>query len=154
MGNLSKETEDGSKDWSTGFAPFWDSGQSAAKVLVKCKINDLNVVETARLDTGSTYTVVSNELVQIIDSELVEIGKGQLETWEGQIKGKLVKLNITLLAEGGGSDLLVEEALVLVSENYGGPVVLGYRGFLDKIRIAIDLGVRNGEQIWYFGLCE
>ncbi len=32
-----------------------------------------------------------------------------------------------------------------------GPIVLGYNGFLERIRFAFDPGIFPGEQIFYFG---
>jgi hypothetical protein len=46
------------------------------------------------------------------------------------------------------------ESTVFVSEDWPGPIVLGFRGFLEKLRIALDPGVRHSEQLFYFGLCE
>ncbi len=154
MRNLVKATNDGKyKDWSVGFAAFSKSGAFNSKVYVKCRIRGKGTTEQARLDTGSTYTLISREVVQAIENELIDCGPGGLETWEGTVSGRLVKLDMILIAEGG-DDLVIKEGLALVSEDWGGPIVLGYHGFLDKIRIAIDPGNNREEQLFYFGACE
>ena len=70
----------------------------------------------------------------------------------GEITGNLVIAKITLLADDG-SGLSVESA-TFVSEDWPGPLVPGFRGFLEKLRIALDPWIGNGEQVFYFGLCE
>lgn len=43
-------------------------------------------------------------------------------------------------------------ALLDTGAEWSGPIVLGYRGFLERIRFALDPGVVPGEQMFYFGL--
>ncbi len=154
MGNLVKATNGGGYEvWSIGFAAFSQDGYRRSKIYVKCKIHGLETTEQARLDTGSTYTVISKEVVQPIGHLLTDCGEGGCETWEGQLEGRLVKLDMTLIAEGG-ENLVIRQGLALVSEEWGGPIVLGYHGFLDKIRIAIDPGNKPEDQLFYFGSCQ
>ncbi|NIM13411.1 MAG: hypothetical protein GTO45_14950 [Candidatus Aminicenantes bacterium] len=70
------------------------------------------------------------------------------------MSGSLHRINISLLADQkSGYDLTVESS-VFISEEWDGPIVLGYRGFLERIRFALDPGVISGEQMFYFGLAE
>jgi hypothetical protein len=59
-------------------------------------------------------------------------------------------LDIHLLADLGGTDIKVEST-VLVTGDWSGPTVLGFHGFLEKLRFALDPGVAEGEEIIYFG---
>ncbi|RLC10701.1 MAG: hypothetical protein DRI57_20015 [Deltaproteobacteria bacterium] len=68
--------------------------------------------------------------------------------------GELHRVSITLLADPGQGDELTIESTTFVSEEWEGPVVLGYRGFLERMRFALDPGIIPGEQIFYFGLAE
>ncbi|HHC24032.1 MAG TPA: hypothetical protein ENK58_01260 [Desulfobacterales bacterium] len=68
--------------------------------------------------------------------------------------GELHRVGITLLTDPGQGDELTVESTTFVSEEWDGPVVLGYRGFLERIRFALDSGVTPGNQIFYFGLAE
>ncbi|MCP4627568.1 MAG: hypothetical protein GY850_29240 [bacterium] len=70
------------------------------------------------------------------------------------MEGSLHHVNITLLAEKNSGDDLTIESTAFVSEEWEGPTVLGYRGFLERIRFALDPGLIPGEQIFYFGLAE
>ena len=77
-----------------------------------------------------------------------------MSTRLGRISGSLYRINISLLAEENhGYDLTVESS-IFVSKDWDGPIVLGYRGFLERIRFALDPGVIPGEQRFYFGLAE
>ncbi|UCH98605.1 MAG: hypothetical protein JSV88_05275 [Candidatus Aminicenantes bacterium] len=77
-----------------------------------------------------------------------------MSTRLGRISGSLYRINITLIAEKNRDYDLTVESSVFVSKEWEGPIVLGYRGFLEKIRFALDPGVVPGEQMFYFGLPE
>lgn len=154
--NLVIESHNGHEIWSTGLATFAEFENGSRKIIVgvRCRIHSGEAEEIALLDTGSTYTVIGSELVEEFESQLIEEGQVKIRTYMGETKGALVRLDITLLAEEG-DDLRVTEALALVSQDWNGPVVLGYRGFLERIRIALDPGVGPpSQQLFYFGSCE
>ena len=151
---VKKTNEKDDEDWSIGYATFVEGGKDGSKICVRCKIDGLESEDQAMLDTGSTYTVIGRDVVQTIEHKLEDCGKGNIESCYGPISGKLVKLNMTLISEGG-CDLDIKSGLALVSEDWDGrTIVLGYRGFLDKIRIAIDPGNNPEKQVFYFGTCE
>ncbi|MCP4104714.1 MAG: hypothetical protein GY749_04125 [Desulfobacteraceae bacterium] len=64
--------------------------------------------------------------------------------------GALHRMNISLPAYSG--DDLTVESTVFISEEWEGPIVLGFKGFLERIRFALDPGIAAGEQFFYFGL--
>jgi len=78
------------------------------KIYVKCQIHGLNTIEQAMLDTGSTYTVIDRQVVQPIENQLIDCGEGGIETWQGPLSGRLVKLSMTLIAEGGENMIIKE----------------------------------------------
>ena len=104
------------------------------------------------MDTGANWSVVGGETAQEFAQHPIECPGIELRTGYGKIRGDLVRSRITLIADEGG-DLSIETT-IFVSEDWPGPVVLGFRGFLEKLRIALDPGVRPGEQAFYFGPCE
>jgi hypothetical protein len=77
-----------------------------------------------------------------------------MSTRLGRISGSLYRINITLIAEENRDYDLIVESSVFVSKEWEGPIVLGYRGFLERVRFALDPGVVPGEQKFYFGLAE
>lgn len=105
----------------------------------------------AMVDTGAQFTVIAWEIAQ----QLGLSGNGEslnYSTREGLFKGELVRHNLELRSEPGGeSQSLVVEATIWVSEQWRGPSILGYIGFLEKIRFAVDPS--PGEQLFLFGAC-
>jgi hypothetical protein len=124
-------------------------------VAVKCRIGSLKATDLALLDTGAEWTVVGGDTAKILGDE---IGSPSdhivISTRLGRVKGALYRINVTLVAEQNcGKDLTVD-GCVFVSEEWEGPTVLGYRGFLERIRVALDPGVKVDEQTIFFGLAE
>jgi hypothetical protein len=63
----------------------------------------------------------------------------------GRMSGRLHRVRISLLAdEGLGNDVDVEST-ILVVPNWPGPVMLGFKGFLERLKVAIDPGVNPAE---------
>jgi hypothetical protein len=58
---------------------------------------------------------------------------------------------VKIIKKEYGYDLTVESS-VFFSKEWEGPIIPGYRGFLERIRFALDPGVVPGEQVFYFGL--
>ncbi len=157
MEQLFKRTERNKRAWSTGSAFFWIShkiGIWPATVAVRCQTERLES-EIALLDTGAEWSVIGGETAILLEKQLGSpIESTRMSTRLGLIDGFLHHVNITLLAGENSGDNLTVESTVFVSEEWEGPLVLGYRGFLEKIRFALDPGVVPGEQIFYFGSAE
>jgi hypothetical protein len=144
--------------WSTGCASFYirhKVGRWYLPVAVKCQIGTLDISDFVLLDTGAEWSVIGGELAILLENELSPpIESFSMSTRFGRIFGSLHHISICLTAKQGcGNDLTVESS-VFVSEEWEGPTVLGYRGFLEKIRFAFDPGIVPGEQIFYFGMAE
>ena len=69
----------------------------------------------------------------------------RLSTRLGVLQGQLIRLPVTLVADEGES--LDLEAQFFVSPEWRGGTFLGYTGFLDRIRIALD----SPANLFYFG---
>jgi len=159
MKRLLKQTEEGEFPWSSGHSCFLichEIGSWRVSVAVKCLIGSLRESDYALLDTGAEWSVIGGDTALKIEDELsAPIGSSSISTRFGTIDGSLHHVNITLMAVGENSgENLTVESTVFVSEEWEGPIVLGYRGFLERIRFALDPGVIPGEQIFYFGLAE
>jgi hypothetical protein len=156
MEQLFKQTNGHNILWSSGCSVFFVSrkqGSSFLHVAVKCRIGSREETDLALLDTGAEWSVIGGETAKILGDELGSpIERFTMSTRLGRIQGSLHRINISLLAEqNSGHDLTVDSS-VFVSEEWLGPIVLGYRGFLERIRFALDPGVVPGEQMFYFGL--
>jgi len=155
MGRLLKEIEHGCDDWSIGSAEFFvEPEDRRGKIIVgvHCRIDDFEESDIALLDTGAQWSIAGGEVAQEFEDYPIEVRDVTLKSRYGDITGNLVISRITLLADDG-SDLSMEST-IFISKDWPGPIVLGFRGFLEKLRIALDPGIRDGEQVFYFGLCE
>ncbi len=155
---LLKQGKQRNISWSSGCSSFLVSskvGHWRLPVAVKCRIGNLEVIDFALLDTGAEWSVIGRETAQMVEDELGSPTQSfTMSTRLGRISGWLHRINISLVSEPNeGNDLTVESS-VFVSKEWEGPIVLGYRGFLERIRFALDPGVATGEQVFYFGLAE
>jgi hypothetical protein len=144
--------------WNCGCATFFIDrhvGLSRLPIAVKCRIGSQDFTELALLDTAAQWSVFGKELVEILEEDLHSpTDTIKMSTRKGRIEGVLHRIEISLLAEQGcGRDLTIE-GTVLVSKDWDGPTVLGYTGFLERIRFALDPGVLPDEQKFYFGAVE
>lgn len=139
--------------WATGFAKYWidrTAGQHALPVAVLCRIGRIEAEDYALLDTGAAWSVIGGDLVELISHQLTEPGAAvTMSTRLGPIHGELHRLPITLIASEG--DDLEVDATVVVSSEWTGPVVLGYRGFLERLRLGLDPGIQGDDQWLSFG---
>jgi hypothetical protein len=122
--------------------------EPTAKIFVKVQPAGLDVVVLAQLDTGSAYTVLDPDIAA---GAGVATDSGEaitLSTRGGSVPGHLVTHAVTLLADDG--DSLEIDGLVFVPSGdwpFAGRSFLGYSGFLERIRVAIDPQVNH----FYFG---
>jgi hypothetical protein len=99
----------------------------------------------AQIDTGAAYSMLEVAIAETLD---VLDGEGQparVLTRLGPIQGRLERIPVSLVAEEGES--LEFEATFLVSHQWPEKTFIGYTGFLDRIRIALD----PSENFLYFG---
>src|SRR2546425_7678820 len=126
-------------DFTTGRAKFSDtapwSRESMPKIYVKFTPQDLGIILFAALDTGAPWSMLDAEVAETLN---LLNGDGQattVTTWQGNIRGRLERINLRLHADEGNS--LDFEATVLVSPNWRGNF-LGYGGLLQHIRFGVD----------------
>jgi hypothetical protein len=141
--------------WSSGISRVVSDDSVAGKrICVFCRYGSLESQETALLDTGSEWSVVGGDFAEVLQ-ETGDLGQPvepiKIHTRFGSLEGSLFRCPVRLLADDlGGTDLQVD-ATVAVLPEWKGPNVLGYRGFLERIRIAIDPGAQGDEEIIFFG---
>jgi hypothetical protein len=63
-----------------------------------------------------------------------------LSTRIGIVRGQLHRLDLVLAPDVGEG--LAVAATVFASADWSGPSILGYQGFLERIRFAVDPGLR------------
>lgn len=104
----------------------------------------------ALLDTAAAWSVIDDETASALPGCLEDLGDTiPYKTRFGSFRGRSHRLSIELIADpGGGADLSCD-ATVLVVQEWPGPIVLGFHGFLEWIRFALDPDDRT--PTWYFG---
>jgi hypothetical protein len=153
VGQLSKTTRSGLIEWSTGsaeFGPRWyPTGE--VKIAVRCRIENFKPQYSAFLDTGASIPVIGGEMSVRLQNRPIEKEKVRMDTRLGEIRGSIVRMTITLVADHG-KDLPIEGSILLARKWNGPSIVLGYEGFLNRLRFAFDPGLQApGERIFYFG---
>ena len=101
----------------------------------------------ALLDTGTPYCVFNIAVVETLGLSLDEGEKIVLRTAYGPFEGTVQRMTIRLIAEHGES--LNIDASVFVTADWHLGNFLGYTGFLERFRFAVDPGTNT----FYFGPC-
>jgi hypothetical protein len=137
------------KSFTTGQARFHDqapgSQELTAKIFVKIEFPGLDGSLLAQLDSGSAYPMLDSGIARALGVLDGDGEPAQVDTRLGKVDGRLERIRLTLIADEG--DSLDIEAVFLVSRGWSGKTFLGYSGFLDRLRIALD-APRN---LFYFG---
>jgi hypothetical protein len=135
--------------FTSGRSRFFDHHprfqESTAKVFVKISFAGLDEAWIAQVDTGAAYSIL--EVNVAADLGLVGLREPwtRLSTRLGVLTGQLIRLPVTLVADDGES--LDLEGTFFVSAEWRGVTFIGYTGFLDRLRIALD----SPANLFYFG---
>ena len=139
--------------WATGWAQYWierSRGQQLLVVAARCRIAALESVELALVDTGAQWSLIGGDLAKLVRPHLVDREPGpRYDTRIGSLETERGRLEIELVADHG-MDLVVD-ATVMLARAWTGPMVIGYRGLLERVRIALDPGVGVDDQWLAFG---
>ncbi len=126
--------------FSQGHASYFDRDpartEQTAKIYVQVEPEGLHSVILAQLDTGAPWSILDREIATAIDAFEAAGEVTKVSARSGTYEGKLVKLRVTLLATAGAS--LDVDATVFVSSDWPWGTFIGYGGFLQSIRFAID----------------
>ncbi len=107
---------------------------------VECEFPVIQHPQIALLDTGAELSVVSGDIYELcLQKDLVSetsVGTRSIHTRLGTFEGNLHRVEVELTAHWG--EPLTVEGTFLFCEEWTGPTVLGFQGFLERIRFAID----------------
>jgi hypothetical protein len=128
------------KDFTVGRSKFADRleehAEPTAKIYVKIRLDGLDAVLLAQLDTGAAWSVLEPEIADALDV-LNNAGPTiRYNTRDGIIPGRLIRLPLIIVADEGDSVLV--DATVFVSTEWRRGNFIGYSGLLERIRIALD----------------
>ncbi len=132
-------------------ASFYDTAPGAStrdpRIYLQVEIGDGQVEVLAMVDTAAPWCIVGPSLARALKADLEELPEEAiLSSRLGRFSGRLYRGTITILAEEG-VDLSVDATFFLSPEWPVGNFV-GYQGFLERFRFAVDPG-RNR---FYFGI--
>jgi hypothetical protein len=134
--------------WTGGAPLHLETWQGGRRMImgVPCKIGQ-NIKKIALLDTAAQWSVIGGKLAQmILEEQTLSVPTHislSLSTRLGKFKGYIHRVEVSLIAEKGfGHDLVVDGSFV-IAPAWIGPMVLGFHGFLERIRFAIDPGTCN-----------
>jgi hypothetical protein len=137
--------------WSTSCARYrvaLEREGALFTIAVRCFIADLPLETQALLDTGAAWSIIGGDLADMLRLRLGEPGQTMiLSTRLGRFRGDLHELDIVRPAEQG--DSLTVTGSVLIAPGWTGPVMIGYRGFLERLRFALDPGA-GPDDAWFF----
>ena len=154
MGQLSIGSGNSLTQWSTGnaeFGPHRFPSDDMVMVGVKCRIENFKQHQTAFLDTGAELPMIGGEIARRLENWPIARENVTMKTREGPMSGPVIRMTITLIADEG-EDLPLESSVLLAQEWSGPAIILGYFGFLDRLRFALDPGLRPTDaRIFYFG---
>jgi len=135
--------------FTSGRSGFLDQhpkfSEPSAKIFVQVKFASLEGTWIAQVDTGAAYSILELDVAAALGFLELKGLWTRLSTRLGVLDGQLIDLPVTLVADEGES--LTLNAMFFVSPEWRGGTFLGYTGFLDRLRIALD----SPANLFYFG---
>jgi hypothetical protein len=129
--------------WSTGGAylyPLHEMGPHKLVMGVECEFIAIKKKQMALLDTAAELSVAGSVVYQaFLDDNMLlgsPLGTRIINTRLGNFEGTFYRIEVGLTADWG-EDLIIEGTF-LFCDDWKGPTVLGFGGFLERIRLAID----------------
>ena len=115
-------------------------------VAVACRVAEHPDRLNALLDTAAEWCVMTPALAEDLGIS-IESGRGShtLHSRFGSIKSEWARTRLIFLASEG--EELPVEATWFVSPDWPGPLVIGWKGCLERLRFALD----PGDESFYFG---
>jgi hypothetical protein len=134
----------------TGRARYYADHRQGPHILfvaVECRIGGLTNTFQALLDTAAQWCVLPSSVAQELgyDGDEADV---LLSTRLGDFAGRLEQIPVSLEAREGVS--LEIEATWLVTDQWEGPAVIGWKGCLERMRFALDPFTDD----FYFAGCD
>jgi hypothetical protein len=119
------------------YAADYQEGPHRLFVAVACRVEGLPIRLEALLDMGSEWCVMRSDLARHFSDDVLGGGApGVLSTRFGAIHGTVQRLSLTLIATEGQN--LTLDTSWFISEDWPGPMVVGWKGCPERMRFALD----------------
>jgi hypothetical protein len=140
----------GGLSFATGLSRYLDSegkGLTAdSQILVRVRPEAGEEPVLAIVDTAAPWCIFTPDVSSTLSQRLEAVpGPIALSTRLGVFRGELYRGTIVLAAEHG--EHLDVDATIFLAPEWPGPNFLGYKGFLQRIRFAVD----PESNLFYFG---
>ena len=113
-----------------------DPGHPSETASVHVQVEFDGVGALAMLDTGAAWSVLNADLADSLELFDRDGVPETISSRIGTVQGKLVRAITTLVADEG--DSVEVDSTVFVSREWPAGNFIGYTGFLERIRFAID----------------
>jgi hypothetical protein len=131
-----------------GATPYYSDlsvGAHRLVLAVPCFLEEGTAPIHALLDTASEWCVLPSETAEELGFDLTSLPpQATLHTRLGRIAGRLERVRVRFRAVEG-EDIEID-ATCFVSADWAGPMVIGWKGCLERIRFAID----PGDEVFHF----
>jgi hypothetical protein len=105
-------------------------------VAVVCRLGDLEEPELALLDTASQWCILPPRVALELGYDLEATGDTRFHTRFGLLSGQLIRLPLFFVADEGETAEI--DATWFASGDWPGPIVIGWKGCLERIRFGFD----------------
>jgi hypothetical protein len=103
---------------------------------VRCVVGDRTDEDVALLDTASQWCVLPPDVALDLGYDLDAEGTVRFHSRFGLLSGELLRIPVRFLTdEGKPADI---EATWFLSPDWPGPLVIGWKGCLERMRFACD----------------
>lgn len=141
------------RSWAMASLDHLFSPGTTGSIAVRCRIGEMEEEEFALLDTGATWSIIGPEIAEQLREENLlgeSLGEITVSTRYGPIGCSLHRIPVLLVADKGAS--LLVDATCAVSDEWPGPMVIGFHCFLEVLNLAIEPGIANSQEPGiYFG---
>jgi hypothetical protein len=123
----------------TGCSKYGSDVQSQSGellVAVPCKVGASGERDVALFDTASQWCILPPDVALQLGYVPTDQGEARLHTRFGVLSGELIRLPIFFLADEGVPAEV--EATWFLSPDWPGPIVIGWKGRLERLRFAFD----------------
>jgi hypothetical protein len=113
-----------------------ESASGDLLVVVVCRVGDYPERHSALLDTASQWCILPPAIALVLGYDPEIEADTQLHTRFGMLTGELIRLPVFFVADEGKPAEV--EATWFLSPDWPGPIVIGWKGCLERMRFACD----------------